>query len=89
KQKTPTKNKVLSITTSAFHYLVVLVVEDKHNSSHHITQHNISTAQLKMSAPPPQTFPYDYLFKVLVIGDASVGKVSFCRGPSAECHSVH
>lgn len=29
-----------------------------------------------MSAPPPQTFPYDYLFKVLVIGDASVGKSS-------------
>ena len=28
-------------------------------------------------APPPQTFPYDYLFKVLIIGDASVGKVSF------------
>jgi hypothetical protein len=27
------------------------------------------------SAPPPQTFPYDYLFKVLIIGDASVGKV--------------
>ena len=26
-------------------------------------------------APPPQTFPYDYLFKVLIIGDASVGKV--------------
>ena len=33
-----------------------------------------------MAAPPPpppsQTFPYDYLFKVLIIGDASVGKVS-------------
>jgi Ras-related protein Rab-18 len=33
-----------------------------------------------MPAPPPpppsQTFPYDYLFKVLVIGDASVGKSS-------------
>jgi len=29
------------------------------------------------AAPPPQTFPYDYLFKVLVIGDASVGKVSY------------
>ena len=29
------------------------------------------------AAPPPQTFPYDYLFKVLIIGDASVGKVSF------------
>ena len=28
------------------------------------------------AAPPPQTFPYDYLFKVLIIGDASVGKVS-------------
>lgn len=27
-------------------------------------------------APPPQTFPYDYLFKVLIIGDASVGKSS-------------
>jgi len=26
--------------------------------------------------PPPQNFPYDYLFKVLIIGDASVGKVS-------------
>ena len=31
-----------------------------------------------MAAPPPQTFPYDFLFKVLIIGDASVGKV--CRG---------
>lgn len=34
-----------------------------------------------MAAPPPPaapgTFPYDYLFKVLIIGDASVGKVSF------------
>ena len=28
-----------------------------------------------MAAPSPQTFPYDYLFKVLIIGDASVGKV--------------
>lgn len=28
-----------------------------------------------MAAPPPQSFPYDYLFKVLIIGDASVGKV--------------
>ena len=27
------------------------------------------------SAPPTQGFPYDYLFKVLIIGDASVGKV--------------
>lgn len=29
------------------------------------------------AAPPsaPQSFPYDYLFKVLIIGDASVGKV--------------
>ena len=27
------------------------------------------------AAAPPQTFPYDYLFKVLIIGDASVGKV--------------
>ena len=27
------------------------------------------------TAVPPQTFPYDYLFKVLIIGDASVGKV--------------
>ena len=30
-----------------------------------------------MAAPPPQSFPYDYLFKVLIIGDASVGKVRF------------
>ena len=28
------------------------------------------------AAPPPQTFPYDHLFKILVIGDAGVGKVS-------------
>ena len=34
-----------------------------------------------MAAPPPpppppsSSFPYDYLFKVLIIGDASVGKV--------------
>jgi Ras-related protein Rab-18 len=27
--------------------------------------------------PPPQSLPYDYLFKVLIIGDASVGKVRF------------
>lgn len=36
------------------------------------------------AAPPPQTFPYDYLFKVLIIGDASVGKVSF---PNARMQS--
>jgi hypothetical protein len=30
---------------------------------------------ITMAAPPPQSFPYDYLFKVLIIGDASVGKV--------------
>jgi hypothetical protein len=36
------------------------------------TQH---TAKYTMAAPTPQTFPYDYLFKVLIIGDASVGKV--------------
>ena len=30
---------------------------------------------INMAAPPPQTFPYDYLFKILIIGDASVGKV--------------
>lgn len=35
-------------------------------------QHNKKTT---MAAPPPQSFPYDYLFKVLIIGDASVGKV--------------
>jgi GTPase SAR1 family protein len=29
-----------------------------------------------MAAPPPQSYPYDYLFKILIIGDASVGKVS-------------
>mmetsp|Transcript_4612 Transcript_4612/g.12052 ORF Transcript_4612/g.12052 Transcript_4612/m.12052 type:complete len:216 (-) Transcript_4612:765-1412(-) len=28
------------------------------------------------SGPPPQALPYDYLFKVLIIGDASVGKSS-------------
>lgn len=33
-----------------------------------------------MAAPPPQTFPYDYLFKILIIGDASVGKVGFSLG---------
>jgi hypothetical protein len=32
-----------------------------------------------MAAPPPKTFPYDFLFKVLIIGDASVGKVRFGR----------
>jgi GTPase SAR1 family protein len=26
--------------------------------------------------PPGQTFPYDHLFKLLMIGDAGVGKVS-------------
>jgi hypothetical protein len=25
--------------------------------------------------PPPQSFPYDHLFKILTIGDAGVGKV--------------
>ena len=34
-----------------------------------------STGTPTPAAPPPQTFPYDYLFKVLIIGDASVGKV--------------
>ncbi len=32
-----------------------------------------------MSSPPPkgpQSFPYDHLFKLLMIGDAAVGKVS-------------
>jgi hypothetical protein len=29
----------------------------------------------KMHQPPPQSLPYDFLFKVLIIGDASVGKV--------------
>jgi GTPase SAR1 family protein len=29
------------------------------------------------SAAPPKTFPYDHLFKLLMIGDAGVGKVSF------------
>lgn len=28
-----------------------------------------------MAAPPPQTFPYDHLFKILIIGDAATGKV--------------
>ena len=27
-------------------------------------------------AAPPSSVPYDYLFKVLIIGDASVGKSS-------------
>lgn len=40
--------------------------------------------QKTMAAPPtPQTFPYDYLFKVLIIGDASVGKVR--HECAAEC----
>ena len=30
---------------------------------------------MSVPLPPQQTFPYDYLFKVLIIGDASVGKV--------------
>lgn len=32
-----------------------------------------------MAAPPPQTFPYDHLFKILIIGDAGVGKVCDCH----------
>jgi len=28
------------------------------------------------AAPPPRSLPYDYLFKILIIGDASVGKSS-------------
>ena len=27
------------------------------------------------SAAPPKSFPYDHLFKLLMIGDAGVGKV--------------
>ena len=34
-----------------------------------------------MAAPAaPQTFPYDHLFKILIIGDAGVGKVSVLPG---------
>jgi hypothetical protein len=41
-----------------------------------------------MAAPPPQTFPYDYLFKVLIIGDASVGKVGARSvGIGVECRA--
>jgi hypothetical protein len=29
--------------------------------------------------PPPQSFPYDHLFKILTIGDAGVGKVGLGR----------
>uniref|UniRef100_A0A7S1H2S8 Ras-related protein Rab-18 n=1 Tax=Thalassionema nitzschioides TaxID=33649 RepID=A0A7S1H2S8_9STRA len=29
-----------------------------------------------MAAPPPQGFPYDHLFKILIIGDAATGKSS-------------
>ena len=35
-----------------------------------------SSLTMMSAAPPPQTFPYDHLFKILVIGDAGVGKVS-------------
>eukprot|EP00542_Grammatophora_oceanica_P010516 CAMPEP_0194033998 /NCGR_PEP_ID=MMETSP0009_2-20130614/6438_1 /TAXON_ID=210454 /ORGANISM="Grammatophora oceanica, Strain CCMP 410" /LENGTH=322 /DNA_ID=CAMNT_0038674733 /DNA_START=60 /DNA_END=1025 /DNA_ORIENTATION=+ len=28
------------------------------------------------AAPPPQSYPYDHLFKILIIGDAGVGKSS-------------
>ena len=45
-----------------------------------------STGTPTPAAPPPQTFPYDYLFKVLIIGDASVGKVS--RGASESLASL-
>jgi hypothetical protein len=38
-------------------------------------QHTTTQQHYTMAAPTPQTFPYDYLFKVLIIGDASVGKV--------------
>jgi hypothetical protein len=41
-----------------------------------------NTQQRTMAAPTPQTFPYDYLFKVLIIGDASVGKVRMDDGGS-------
>ena len=39
--------------------------------------------------PPPQTFPYDYLFKVLVIGDASVGKVGANNVPRLALTYLH
>ena len=34
------------------------------------------TKRITMAPPPPQTYPYDHLFKILIIGDAGVGKVS-------------
>lgn len=39
-----------------------------------------------MAAPPPQTFPYDHLFKILVIGDAGVGKVRIDLMFLVECN---
>jgi len=35
--------------------------------------------------PPPQSFPYDHLFKILTIGDAGVGKVRCSVEPVHIC----
>jgi len=42
------------------------------------TQNNNSQSEQtkQMSRAPPQSFPYDHLFKLLIIGDAGVGKSS-------------
>lgn len=36
----------------------------------------------------PQSFPYDHLFKILIIGDAGVGKVRFVSWNQATVFSL-
>ena len=67
---TPTFHNTLIITIIAWFYHFFIV---------DLNRNSISILLFIMAAPPPQNFPYDYLFKVLIIGDASVGKV-WCTG---------
>lgn len=39
---------------------------------------SLNSSTMSAPPPPPQSFPYDHLFKILTIGDAGVGKV--CQG---------
>ena len=54
----------------------------------HLLNNRKESRLITMAAPPPQTFPYDYLFKVLIIGDASVGKVCTTPEFGLFCHFV-
>lgn len=63
----------------------VMITSDRNigpltENSFHFMPYAISCSSLNSSTmsappPPPQSFPYDHLFKILTIGDAGVGKV--------------